>query len=211
MTDGIHEGFGLPSESDVQFDPTPAIVQLRGRLLVVRGTKVVTVKNINASQPGQPPKVEKLQAEVAFLDGAEIGVLLDKHGQIKKQLDPPMRPGETRTMLVGGWFKQRSPEDKMANPGWPGLCGVLGTEDIGNGQTMWRLFDPSPEQQQQAAKWLAWKRQQDAQKAAQNPMQRATATPPAATAPVPQAAPAAPFPAAEQAAPAGATAPPPWA
>lgn len=164
----IMEGFTLPSETAITYDKTPAIAQLIGRLLVVRGHSVVQVidKSENSKTYGQ--KIPKLQAEVTFLDGPAIGVILDKHNQVKEQLDPPMGPGETRKMLVGGWFKTRL-EKHIGNPGYPGIVGVLYIQPLDGGATMWALKDPTSEQMQAANNWLKWRRAEDAKRATETP------------------------------------------
>ncbi len=189
MTDGITEGFEQPSETNIVTIPAPAIAQLIGRLMVVRGLQILKLKNTQQGSKNFGEIEEKLLAEVTFLTGEPIGVKLDKHGQVKEVLDPPMKPFETRKMIVGGWFKSRS-TDKMANPGWPGLAGILGTEDIGGGQSMWRLYDYTPEQATQLTNWLKWKRQQDAAKQAAGPQGIATPGPQPAPAAAPVPAPA---------------------
>ncbi len=216
MTDGIMEGFTTPSEAKTQRDPAPAIAQLIGRLLVVRGTHLETFKeDVQKLQPDGSKitvkeEIDKQIADVTFLTGDAIGVVLDKVGQVTKQLDPPMRPGETRSMILGGWFKSAC-KDRMGNPGWPGLCGVLtfGKPYPRAKNDMWYLTDPSPEQSAQAAKWLAWKRQHDAQNAQRNPLEQATAPAPVAPPVVSQSITPDPW-AVEPSAPAGSSDKPAW-
>lgn len=218
----IMEGFTLPSETAITYDKTPAIAQLIGRLLVVRGHSIVQVKDTSEQSKTFGQMIPKLQAEVTFLDGPAIGVILDKHNQVKEQLDPPMGPGETRKMLVGGWFKTRL-EKHIGNPGYPGIVGVLRNTSLSGGRTMWELTDPNPEQLQAAAAWLKWRRAEDAKKAAETPAwqqnQQATqqAATPAPSTPAPAANPAAstapataPWAAQQAATPAPSAAKPPW-
>lgn len=217
----IMEGFQLPSETAITYDKTPAIAQLVGRLLVVRGHSMVKVKDNSETSKTFGQLIDKLQAEVTFLDGPAIGVLLDKHNQVKEQLDPPMGPGETRKMLVGGWFKTRL-EKHIGNPGYPGIVGVLRSTPLQGGRTMWELTDPTPEQMQAANNWLKWRRAEDAKRAAETPawqtqeqpQQTAPSTPAPASNPAASTAPAtAPWAAQQAATTAPATPPaakPPW-
>lgn len=213
----IPQGFITPSSTNITIKPSPAIAQLAGRLVVVKPQEVREFENTNKDSKNFGKMEEKMLADVTFLDGDPISVVLDQFGQVTKQLDEPISRGVTmERKIMPGFFLRKQFRALIGNAGHPGTCGRLKRVKTKEG-SMWILEDPTPEELKQAGKWWAWKQQQ-APTAPSFAPQSATTPAPPVTPPaevVPPAGPVddpwAPGPQqSAQSAPAGSEAKPAW-
>lgn len=185
----IPQGFITPSSTNLVIKPTPAIAQLAGRLVVVKPQEVRDFKNENKDSKNFGEMEPKMLADVTFLDGEPISVVLDQFGQVTKQLDEPLRAGMTmERKIMPGFFLRKQFKELIGNASHPGTCGRLKRVKTKEG-SMWILEDPTPEELQAAGKWWAWKQQQAPITPSFAPTTTAASPPPAAV--VPQAAPVA--------------------
>ncbi len=182
----IPQGFITPSSTNLVIKPTPAVAQLAGRLVVVKPQEVRDFENTNRESKNFGKMEPKMLADVTFLDGDPISVVLDQFGQVTKQLDEPVSAGMTmERKIMPGFFLRKQFQALIGNDSHPGTCGRLKRVKTPKG-SMWILEDPAPEELQAAGKWWTWKQQQAPTTPSFAP---ATTPPPAAV--VPQAAPVA--------------------
>jgi hypothetical protein len=131
----------------------PALAQYAGRLLHM----LPTSREDNVTTQMKPKPHVRLMVDITFFDGAPIDRVLDKSGQTKAQLSPPLNAGETlKGMFVNQeWFTARL-KDHVGEPGFPGIVGVLATVPT-KGNPMWMLSDPTPQQLETVKGWFMWK------------------------------------------------------
>jgi hypothetical protein len=190
MTDMPMQGFQKPSDVKLpDLKKWPSLQQLIGRLLVVRPIEIGQLKDMSSEAAIAAGKMKDvIFCDVTFLTGSPIAVVLDKMQQVTQQLDPPVSVGMTMDRYIIGqaWFMRRL-KDKVGEPGYPGLLGVLGTQKFGT-NVGWVLLEPSDEHLALAGKWQVHAaRQRSAAVAASNPMVVS------APAPAPAPAPAEPW------------------
>lgn len=153
----ITEGFSTPSERGKW--PTLKQLSQAGALLVFKTTR--TDRDVPDNfNPGRT-KTQITATVVVLSINQPISVVLDQHGQAKAQLDEPVQAGtEMKGFVVSQPGITRDLEGRETDRNWPGLIGTLGTYPTNKGNPGWKLVPPTPEQLEQANRWLAWKRQQ---------------------------------------------------
>lgn len=146
-----YNDFELPSETaSGDGGSFPAVAQLQGRLLHVFPTRVErAIVTKNRATPH-----DRLTCDVTFLDGPPIVEKISQDGD-RTPFDAPINPGETmRGMYLSqSWFVSRL-ANRVGEPGFPGMVGVLNRVNLPNGRRMWMLDDPSREQLQSAVAWF---------------------------------------------------------
>lgn len=179
----------------------PAFAQLAGRLLHI----LPTGREDGVTDKYRPQPHTRLTVDMTFLDGDPIAVVLDKNGEVTAEITPPIAAGQTMTgrWVELGWFVNRL-KDRVGQPGYAGMLGVLTRQDTKNG-SMWILADPNPQQLAAANAWFAW-RNDDIARSRYQP-----APPAPAASPFTPQVPAAPAPATPAASAVAPAAPvPPW-
>lgn len=132
----------------------PSFEQLAGRLVHI----LPTGREDNVTTDFKKTPHTRLSCDLTFFDGPEIGVVTGKDGQVKAQLTPAVQPGQTMTgrFVNQDWFVSRL-KDKVGQPGFPGIVGVLFKGKSDKGNDLWMLQDPSPQQLESVKAWFMWK------------------------------------------------------
>ncbi len=207
MSEIPYEDFSNPSEMSAGGGAHPSLAQLSGRLVWL----LPTAREDGVTTERKTKPHTKLTCDAAFLTGDPIDRVVRKDGTVSAELDPPVQPGQ---IMVGRWVNQEwivnRLRDRVGQPGFPGMIGIVTLSTVKGGNTMWVLSDPSPDDMNRAKAWFAWMRSQPDHATRYVPNAQPVAPPaqPPASPFAPQAAPSAP-PFAAPAAPAAT--PDPWA
>jgi hypothetical protein len=159
MTEMSFDDFAAPSSLSGGGDgyKRPALSQLSGRLLHV----FPTLREDNCVTTYQPTPHTRITAELTFLDGDPIDRVIDKNGTVTAMMSPMVNPGQ---VMSGYWLNQKwlvnRLKDRVGQPGFPGMVGVLTHERGKSGNSYWALRDPSEAQMNAVRQWFKWRRQQ---------------------------------------------------
>lgn len=163
----------------------PSMKQLRDRLLFIEPKKFEA--NLPASFKGAAPgqTQDRVTADITFLDGEPIAVVLDKDDDVVGELDPPLTRGKTQ---VDRFISQRGLVTQTKNSIGRAVLGRLRYVKLDNGNKAFELEEPSDADKDVARRFLAWRNSQQVNQAAAAVQPAAApAAPPAA--PTPPAAP----------------------
>lgn len=132
----------------------PSMQQLVGRLVHI----LPTGREDNVTTEYKKTPHTRLSCDLTFFDGDPITAVLDKSGQVKSQLTPPVQPGQTMQgrFVNQEWFVSRL-KDKVGTPGFPGIVGVMHKGKSDRGNDLWQLTDPTPQQLETVKAWFMWK------------------------------------------------------
>jgi hypothetical protein len=157
VTEMSFDDFQLPSQTNAEVGAGakyPSLDQLKGRLVWLRPTDV----RYNSTTPLRKDPHTQVTVEIAFLDGAPIDRVLNKHGQSTAVLNPPIQPGQVQAgrFINQTWFTKRL-ASKVGQAGYVGLLGRLNMQPGQGTNTFWALDDPSPSDLAMAKQWWTWK------------------------------------------------------
>jgi hypothetical protein len=157
VTEMSFDDFQLPSQTNAEVGAGakyPSLDQMRGRLVWLRPTDV----RYNSTTPLRKDPHTQVTVEIAFLDGAPIDRVLNKHGQSTAVLNPPIQPGQVQAgrFINQTWFTKRL-ASKVGQAGYVGLLGRLNMQPGQGTNTFWALDDPSPSDLAMAKQWWTWK------------------------------------------------------
>jgi hypothetical protein len=155
MTNMSYEDFALPSAlPGGSGGAWPALAQYNRRLVHIMP---VEREDGVTTQLKQRPHT-RLKVDITFFDGPAIAEVVSQNGTVTAQMTPPLGAGQTLQGLYMNqeWFVARL-KDRIRQPGFPGIIGVMSETPSGKGSNMRVLADPTPAQVETIRTWFAWK------------------------------------------------------